>query len=191
MKYISIDIETTGLNPETCQTIEFGAILDNLCGTIKPIEQLPRFHCYLTPESNIYTGEPYALSMHPEKFRRIATRDPGYVYISGSKLGILFKNFLVENGYNIEDSKIHINVAGKNFGAFDLQFLKKLDGWEKHIKVRHRIIDPAILFWKFGDESLPGTEECLKRIGNNNLSAHDSLSDCEDVIRLVRDRLIP
>ena len=29
MKYFSIDIETTGLNPETCQVIEFGAVFVN------------------------------------------------------------------------------------------------------------------------------------------------------------------
>ena len=41
MKYISIDLETTGLSSETCEVIEFGAVLDDLT-TLQPIESLPK-----------------------------------------------------------------------------------------------------------------------------------------------------
>ena len=30
MLYCSIDIETTGLNPKTCDIVQFAAVLDNL-----------------------------------------------------------------------------------------------------------------------------------------------------------------
>ena len=188
MKYISIDIETTGLNPETCNIIEFGAILDDT-EKLDPLDKLATFHCYILPPEKTYTGEPYALSMHPEKFKRIATRTKGFDYWSGSKLGFGFKTFLLENGYSLEEDRVHINVAGKNFGTFDLQFLKKLDGWVKHIDVRHRIIDPSILYWDSEDETLPGTELCKQRCGLIELVKHDVISDCMDVIQLVRYKL--
>ena len=37
MKYASIDIETTGLDPETCAIIEIGIILDDLAER-KPVD---------------------------------------------------------------------------------------------------------------------------------------------------------
>ena len=44
MKYVSIDIETTGLDPETCQTIQIGAGIEDTNNPL-PIEDLPRFKC--------------------------------------------------------------------------------------------------------------------------------------------------
>jgi len=43
-KYVSLDIETTGLNPENCQVLEIGAVIDD--GTT-PIEDCPTFQCYV------------------------------------------------------------------------------------------------------------------------------------------------
>ena len=37
MKYCSIDLETTGLNPKTSDIIEFGAVLDDLEKLLKKI----------------------------------------------------------------------------------------------------------------------------------------------------------
>ena len=41
LSYVSIDIETTGLDPETCQILEIGAVWDDWT---KPIDQLPVYH---------------------------------------------------------------------------------------------------------------------------------------------------
>jgi hypothetical protein len=51
---------------------------------------------------------------------------------------------------------ITINVAGKNFATFDKLFLQELPWWQKLIKIRQRVLDPAILMvdWK-NDTSLP------------------------------------
>ena len=78
MQYVSIDIETTGLDEYTCDTIEFGAIIDNL-NFQKPFDELPKFHAYVVLPR--YQGEPYALSMHAEIFRRIANREEPYEYL--------------------------------------------------------------------------------------------------------------
>ena len=40
MPYVSIDIETTGLDPDTCQILEIGAVWDDWT---KPIDQLPTY----------------------------------------------------------------------------------------------------------------------------------------------------
>ena len=65
---------------------------------------------------------------------------------------------------NMRTKPVTISVAGKNFGTFDKLFLEKLPRWKQVVKFRNRIIDPAILYvdWK-NDTALPGLEECKKR----------------------------
>ena len=62
--YVSIDIETTGLDWRTCQIIEIGAVIDDFKTAIV---DLPTFRCYV--DQGLFYGEPFALSMHAEIFR--------------------------------------------------------------------------------------------------------------------------
>ena len=196
MKIVSLDIETTGLDPEKDDIVEFGAVLDDL-GSIRPIDQLPRFQCYFYKDK--FSGSPYALSMHPKIFRKIADyMSAGYLtgknvgddrFYQADSFGAFFKDFLVANGYEKKLGQITINAAGKNFGAFDLQFLKHKTDLLTHVNVRHRIIDPSILFIEDGDESLPSTEVCKKRAGISGEVAHNAIDDALDVIRLIRFKL--
>ena len=189
MKYLSIDTESTGVNNKTCDLLEFAAILDNLSNLL-PINQLPRFHCYfLPPESGIFTGEPYALSMHPIIFRRIAEREKPFNYFSTNRFGFQFKKFLIDNGFNPEDDRVTINVAGKNV-AWDISFLEEKTDIKKHIKMRHRVIDPAILYLQKDDDRVPGLEECKKRAGIVESGVnHNALDDALDIVILVREKL--
>jgi hypothetical protein len=50
-RYLSIDIETTGLDPETCQVIEFSAVIDTIRPDAGPVDELPSFHAYLVRDS--------------------------------------------------------------------------------------------------------------------------------------------
>ena len=52
MKYVSIDIETTGLNPKTDNVLEVAAIIDDTERPEVPIGELPTLHL-LTPEDNV------------------------------------------------------------------------------------------------------------------------------------------
>ena len=191
MRYVSIDIETTGLDIDSCDLLEFGAVIDNLADQ-KPVNELPFFHCYfMPPNGQTFQGQPYALSMHQTIFRRIAERTPPYTYVSPSRFGNLFKRFLVDNGHSLEHDRCVISVAGKNFGACDLQFLNKKTDLAKHVEIRHRIIDPAILLLDPRDESLPGTDICKARMKAAGIAtpegiAHTAIEDALDVIRMTR-----
>ena len=90
MKYVSIDIETTGLNPDKCQIIEFAAVVDDLQDQ-QPIEKLPKFQTYIRHES--YTGEPYALAMHSNIFKKLA-KFPDDDIVEADSLFAAFVNFL-------------------------------------------------------------------------------------------------
>ncbi len=174
MEYISIDIETTGLNPEACQVIEIGAISS----------KGPTFHCYV--KHDIFQGEPYALSMHSEIFRRIAVKAPGYDYLKPREVSCAFYKWLKIN--NIEQP---FTAAGKNFAGFDLRFLRRLPNWEKFIKIRYRVIDPGTLYWwpLIDGAFLPNTELCLTRAGLNPTVAHTALEDAQAVIDLIEYKI--
>lgn len=187
MKIVSIDIETTGLDHNYCDILEFGAIIDDL-NNLKPVNELPRFHCYFLPVNNgLYMGQPYALSMHPVIFRRIANREAGYTYVSPHKFGYMFNKFLNENGIERDSAKDRtvINVAGKNV-SFDIGFLENKTDINKFVGLRHRVIDPSILFLTRDDNAIPGTSELKKRLGMGDNVAHTALADAEDVINVIR-----
>jgi len=193
MRYLSIDLETCGLNPKTDSILEFGAIFDDLENPL-PYEECSKYHCYFLPADGLqYHGQPFALSMHPKIFRMIAERDNdhgnSFKYLSPHKFGYDFKQFLINCGFKAEHDRITINVAGKNFGAFDLQFLNEQTDLSKHVKIRHRIIDPGTLFMDIYDDSVPGTEECLKRAGIIKDVTHTALDDAWDVIQLIRFKM--
>ena len=73
MPYVSIDIETSGLDPATCQTLEVGAVIDDWK---TPIDQLPRFRRVLTYET--VSGNPSAMALNANllKFMASAPHDP-------------------------------------------------------------------------------------------------------------------
>jgi hypothetical protein len=182
MKYISVDIETTGLNSELCEVLEIGAIFDDLSQPRK--NDPPKFHCYILPDYlSTYCGEPYALAMHSEIFRRIAKQEPPYMYLKSSVVGEEFSAWLTSLGLT-GDKKI--TVAGKNFGSFDLQFLKRLVDFPVH-RFNHQFIDPGMLYFDpLIDKCVPNTQTCAKRAGIGSTVAHTALEDADMVISLIR-----
>lgn len=61
MKYISIDIETTGLDRDLCQVLSIGAVIEDT-NNIKPLDELPTFHAVIKRES-VY-GSIFALDLN-------------------------------------------------------------------------------------------------------------------------------
>jgi hypothetical protein len=178
--YVSIDIETTGLDPTNCQTIEVGAVIDDW---VSPIDELPTFRCYVN--HIVFTGEAYALSMHADIFRDIATGKTGVKILRPNNVTGHFVRWLLTNCLDPRREKILI--AGKNFGAFDKVFLEALYSWKKEVNMKHRFIDPGNMYYIPGvDDGPPSTEECLKRAGLPPVVQHRALDDALDVIRLIR-----
>jgi oligoribonuclease (3'-5' exoribonuclease) len=205
--YVSIDIETLGLDPDSCDVVEFGAVID--VDGITAVEQLPTFHRYILPpkrkikgkDAFVFRGEPYAMWMHgkSEILKRIARKEEPYRYCIPKDLGREFCAWLVINGFEHKehtDKKKQENyistkvvVAGKNFQGFDMRFLRRLKDFEKHVKFNHRVHDPAALYFdKAKDAAPPGLEDCLYRAGIEKSVEHTAVADAQDVIRVLRHK---
>jgi oligoribonuclease len=61
MRYVSIDLETTGLDPENCQVLSIGAVIEDT-NDIKPLDELPTFHGVI--KRRAISGETYAINMN-------------------------------------------------------------------------------------------------------------------------------
>lgn len=184
MKYVSIDIETTGLDPETCQIIEFAAVIEDTSRPDVPVEKLPHFKCLVFHEKVV--GEHYAIHLNAGKildsFLDSSACTPEDVLIK-------FRGFLMKNGFESDREGIFVKftAAGKNFSSFDLQFLKRLPYWDLRLKAKSRVLDPTSLYFDpETDEELPSLETCKQRAGLEGAVKHDALEDARDVIRVIR-----
>lgn len=185
MRYVSLDIETTGLDPTKHQVLEVGAVLDDLANP-KPMEELPTFHCYVL--NGDLVGDPYALSMHPTILRRIATRDPDYVYLNRGMVGRELFNWLYRHLSDLPgEAAVKINAAGKNFASFDRPFLKALPGFSSWVDLGHRCIDPGSMYLRHDDERIPDTKTCCERAGMSHYDGHTAVEDALQVVRLIRN----
>ena len=68
MKYVSIDIETTGLDNKRNQIVEIGAVIDEL-GSDTPIEDLPKFRAVLIHEHMMINA--YCANLHRDLWQEI------------------------------------------------------------------------------------------------------------------------
>jgi len=193
MKYVSIDIETTGIIPEFHQVIEFAAVIEDTLNPL-PLEKLPKFHDVIRNSENLYSGEAFAIFLNQRIFEILAGKDNSVEIIREKDLAYLFNLFLKKNGFeeSPRSSQITFHAAGKCFGTFDKLFLERLPNWRKYLQITRRVIDPAILYvdWE-KDEGLPNLETCKSRAGLIDTSiSHVADEDALDVIKVLRKTYI-
>ena len=177
MPYVSIDIETTGLDPETCQVLEIGAVWDDWT---KPIGELPTYRRLVVHGE--YRGNAYALALNASLLKQLSGQRETW-FLEPTQVADDFAAWLKECGW---DGMASLTPAGKNFASFDRQFLRRIPRFEQVVKLSHRSIDPAILFWRTTDDKLPDSKTCYERAGLDNKVAHAAVEDALAVVRLVR-----
>jgi oligoribonuclease len=179
MPYLSIDIETTGLDPDWCQILEIGAVWDNWT---LPMEDLPTYRRLVVHDE--YRGQPFALAMNAALLRELAG-EPKPWFLHEDEVAIDFATWLkTACGW---DGETALTPAGKNFSSFDRNFLKRLPRFEKVVRLHHRSPDPANFFWRpLEDDKLPDTKTCYERAGMDGKVAHTAVEDALGVVRLIR-----
>jgi oligoribonuclease len=218
MNYVSIDIETSGLDHEKHKVLSIGAIIEDT-ETKLPYEECPKFNVIVLQSEIV--GSPRAITMNKQIISMIGDYLEGdddvkqkfnthtdYSFFKEDEVVKEFYWWLEKNGYyqgnngggyielkdgymrpiiNSNTKPITLNVAGKNFGTFDKLFLQELPWWQKLIRTRQRVLDPAILMvdWK-KDISLPNLTTCKERAGIEGVVTHNALEDAWDVIEVLR-----
>ncbi len=219
MIYVSIDIETSGLNHDMNHVLSIGAIIEDTTKKL-PYEELPKFNAIVL-QNNIQ-GSPRAITMNKEiislmgeylegkdEVRQQLIQSSGYQFFEEEEVVKEFYWWLERNGHfqgnnsggyiqvkddgylkpmiNGSTKPITINVAGKNFGTFDKLFLQELPWWQKLIRTRQRVLDPAILCVDWvNDTSLPSLTVCKERMNVEGVVTHNALEDAWDVIEILR-----
>lgn len=184
MRYVSIDIETTGLDHNVCDVIEFGAVIANTLDFDTPVEQLPSFHRYIHKSS--FTGEPYALVMNAHIFQAMLNPENQHKVCREGELFEQFSLWLLDQGFEAgKGGKLTINVAGKNFASFDNRFLEYLPNYES-VRFRYRFLDPAMMFLSPEDSVVPNLKTCLERSGLDGIIPHTAVEDARLVIEVIR-----
>jgi DNA polymerase III epsilon subunit-like protein len=191
MRYVSIDLETTGTRPDRHQILEFGAIIENT-RQHTDLQNLPRFKRIV--KHGEYTGQAFAFNLNARIFQELVKPTGAATICEAQELAIQFKDFLINHGFEPEENGcIYIQAAGKNFASFDLLFLQQLPNWRDHIRISHKILDPVMYYVDYeADESLPSLGECKRRAGFEDATvSHDALDDALDVVRLLRQHYRP
>lgn len=216
MKYVVIDIETTGVpgkdgKLEDLQIIEFGAIIED---TNNPLswDDIPKFKKIIRHEH--YYGGAFAINLNARIFEILAKRetfskdgrveyDQLYEIIELKDLAKEFFDFLIphlgvfskegsfeealEQANKYKQAPLTITPAGKNFDAFDRKFIELIPKWDQYIRLRHRTIDPTTPYIDWhNDEQPPGLGECLQRAGIIKQVTHNAVEDCWDTLEVLR-----
>jgi len=186
MKYVSLDIETTGLDPKTCQVLQVALVVENTdADPLPPVEDLLTLDLGLWATS--YTGEPYALGLNEKLLT--ALRAVHGVESEAEHNGRTLR--IVRNGNGWLEVKSFLETlgkkttaAGKNVAGFDLKFVAHAAP-DVAAMFSHRTIDVGSVamgaksdFWNTG---VPSMGDLLE-----TEVVHDALHDARDNIRVIR-----
>jgi hypothetical protein len=185
MDFLSIDIETTGLDHTRHQMIEFGCVWDRVG------HERVSFRALVLHKD--YTFDPYCVTLHTQLFEEInALEEVDTLSCDGAAtksvctpdtLPTNFRCWLEDNGW--DGGKL--NITGKNYSSFDADWVGPML-LVAGVPVRRRVLDPAILFVEPGDDKLPNLDECLSRAGVPVIDAdrHTAVYDALCVCLLLR-----
>lgn len=183
--YLTVDVETTGLNPLSCQILEICVIYDNIPGSTKiAIKNLPRYHRIIKHDR--LTIEQGAASMNWKRIDWILNGieyegRPGEI-----KPDDLDDELTAWVRRYFPDPAKPICLAGKG-PQFDVEFMRRAG---VTIPFHRRFLDPTMLYFDPKVDSVPpGLKLCCDRIGLT-LNAHNAADDAEAVIALIRGKFL-
>ena len=176
-KVVSIDVETTGLDYYRCSILSLGAVVVDLDNKTLG----PSFYAEINRKG--FYGEPYALNMNKDLIERISEGNTEYLSNNGN-IAMVGEEGEVKEAFKkwYEDFKEY-NVAGKNFGTFDLRFLEPIFG---RGFFNHRIIDVGTMYFDPKvDSKVPNLSECLAKASLGTIVTHNALEDAIQVGELI------
>jgi DNA polymerase III epsilon subunit-like protein len=186
MRYISLDLETSGGKPQHHQILELAAVVEDTKRP-KPLADLPVFRRVVRHSE--YVGTAGALALNARLLEELARKEPNPELCTPDELLPQLREFLIEQGFKPDKHDcVTVTMAGKNIASFDLGFLRELPGYGTLVRAEPAMLDPAAFYlnWK-KDSRLPTMSICKARAKfEDNTVAHEAVADALDVIQLLR-----
>lgn len=188
MRFLAIDLETTGLLPEEHQILQIGVVIGDF--RTPNVEDLPRWECIIAHEE--IKGHPFALAMNADLISKIARRDryPELVFFDSCNEAYraLHRWLVEEQTWLPAAGLVKAVAAGKNVAGFDIPFLRAGGDWDSWFQLKHRVLDPGPLYFTVADKEPPDLQQCLGRAGIDKEVEHTGVADALDVVRLLRHK---
>ena len=186
MRYVSLDLETTGGNPQRHQILELAAVVEDT-KRLRPLAELPAFRRVVLHAEVVGTAG--ALALNARLLEELARKEPNPELCTPDELLPQLREFLLAQGFRPDKKDcVVVTLAGKNVASFDLSFLRELPGWGTLVRAEPATLDPAAFYlnWR-KDSRLPTMSICKARAGHaSHEVAHQALADALDVIELLR-----
>jgi oligoribonuclease (3'-5' exoribonuclease) len=187
MRYLSLDLETTGLDSQKDQILMIGAVVEDTEASDTPVEQLRTFGCYIKHAR--YEGSSYALAMNAWILDILSGRKTGDWPVINSyesnnpdqQPWVSQFSYFLYNSFPLQYDG-EIVLAGKSVANFDYQFLPSR--LRQHFS--HRMIDPGNCLIDWSKSSPPSLNDLKKRFDIPGPVTHDAVEDARDVIRILR-----
>ncbi len=197
--YISLDVETTGVNLDRSELLEIGWVVDD--GT-SPVEELISRN-FIIARNTISYGEFFALDMNARIFKALKEGHPD-IQLESFIARQLLMDMLHAAELAVEWDKFHglfvegkpnrkIQMAGKNYSGFDGIFVNGLlvrtDRTKEFAQLaQHRVMDVGPMYaHDFG--YVPSLPEICKKHMNNAPVTHKAVEDAQLVVSLIRNKL--
>lgn len=176
--YVSIDIETTGLDPDTDQILEVAAVIDDRSRRVK---DCPIFQTIVKHDR--ISGQPRALEMNADLIMAISGGIGQTPQQMCHGLGVFLRQHLSEERQASGDRYI---ALGKNFASFDWQFLTRVLNFPEHF-FSYRMLDVGSLYAEEdGMKSLTALSEAVAEDFEIDGAPHQALYDARVALALAR-----
>ncbi|MCR5887849.1 hypothetical protein LRS06_08665 [Hymenobacter sp. J193] len=186
MRYLSLDLETSGSNPQRHQILELAAVVEDT-RQLRPLAELPAFRRVVRHQE--YVGTAGALALNARLLAELARKEPNPELCKPAELLPQLRAFLLAHGFKTDKHDcVAVTMAGKNIAVFDLGFLRELPGYGTLVRAEPAMLDPAAFYlnWR-KDTRLPTMQTCKARAGfEDDTVAHQALADALDVVQLLR-----
>lgn len=169
--FLSINIKTTGLDPENDMILSIGAVYVDGTSNL----EFEDFNY-----TNRITGSIQFIAMNSKIIDHI--NKSGNLRYSDRSTRLLITRF--EYWLRCASPSAHLTLAGNNVVNFDLPFLKKA-GWMR--ETSHRVIDVGSMYYnEFG--YIPSLGEINNLIGYKPV-AHTALADAINVVEAIKHKV--
>lgn len=190
--YLSIDIETTGIDDRS-EILQISGVIDDLSSAIG---KLKTFDLPIKHESIEYS-EPYALGMNADLFKKMMDKD-FVTYSPIEAIDALVDNMaMMQEAYKDEKGKKQkIIFSGKNVANFDLpkirNFIIKHDTNRVYLKnfdnmVHYKTLDVGSLYYDVFKDNVSLSK--INELTGRKAVSHNALYDAFDVVFAVRHKL--